>query len=937
MENKTMRGRILSAASALILLSNAPLYPADAQNFAMPQPAREAILKKASLDETGGMPVLRLAGTPYEMGYQHGALLKDRIREFFTEDVLGYLNSEEKKRVRSAFPHCALIEYFRSKAESLEKYIPEDYRQELKGLSEACGLSYGDVLLMHTVIDIASESRFGLSAKFRLSLVETRVIIFYSPESGNKFVTVGHPGIIGALTGMNEKGVTLDEIGGKKTQEFARGIPILFLLRQWLQYADSPYDAIRIVSSSQRTIADSVVVADIRTNEGCVIDFDTKEYDATFESDKVAASLQYFTGLKDRFNIAVSEEKPIDPFEFYSYEKKIPEYKMETKEKTREYEHYSFSYPSVVETDYPDNRVFLDFYEPKGLDKYPAVIFISHTTGSISQIEGEFCRDLAANGIAALLVQTSSQKNFSFSRRWFVEKLKERGADELIGLLRQLVIETRRGIDWLESQPKVKKDKIGVMGISLGGILVPVVAGVDDRVNCMAIVLGGGDMGEILWNSAMTGFFKKRLMNEGIKSAQELERKMWMFDPLTFCFKAKKKPVIMINAHFDINVPRSSTLKLWRALDKPQLTWLPSVHATSLFEIGYAKIKTFQYFYAQLVDKKKAEEMGLDYTPGSPLSAFRIKPAQALGNKLKISVSGNWSGLGVGDDNLETKSLKLGIFAKDLFNKGYFGGSEVFGRQERDDRYRLGGLGGALLFGCRLTETSNVFLKYSYEGVNVYRVDSSAPTEIQRHIGTKGVSAASFTYERSTYDDNLYPIDGSYRNVTVDLASSVLGGEFNFVRTTGEATWYITTPYPKITFVFRVKGGWAGEYAGSADVPFYERFYAGSSDTVRGYKMRFIGPKDSRDLPLGGNVLGLGNAEVRFPLFMGLNGALFYDVGSVWGKIGDIKLPGDLKSSVGAGLRYRTKWTVLRFDYGYPLNRNPGETGRFHFGLGVPF
>ena len=97
--------------------------------------------------------------------------------------------------------------------------------------------------------------------------------------------------------------------------------------------------------------------------------------------------------------------------------------------------------------------------------------------------------------------------------------------------------------------------------------------------------------------------------------------------------------------------------------------------------------------------------------------------------------------------------------------------------------------------------------------------------------------------------------------MTVDVASSVLGGDFNFVRTTGEATWYITTPHPKITFVFRIKGGWEGEYAGSPDVPFYERFYAGSSDTIRGYKLRFIGPKDSKDLPLGGDVTTIGNIQ----------------------------------------------------------------------------
>jgi len=934
MEDKIAGIRILSAALASIVLFGAPACLAGTRNFAMTPAARDAIVKKASIEERDGVLVLRLSGAPYEMGYQHGVLLKDNIRKFFRDDVLGYLDSVEKKRRRDAFPNSSLARYFRSKAESLEGNIPQDYREELRGLSEGCGLRYEDLLLMHTAVDTASLSRLGLDSGFRDRLKERKVIIFYAPESGNKFVTAGCPGIIGALTGINEKGVTLDEVGYGKTDTFARGIPVLFLFRQWLQYSNSPYDAIRVVSSSQRTIADSVIVADTRVNEGCVIDFDAKKYDATFETDKVAGSLRYFIKFKEEFDFTVTDEKPVDPFEFYNYEKAVPEYKLEPKEQTREYQHYSFDYPSAARTDYPDNRVFADFYEPKGYDKYPVVIFISHTTGSIPQIEGEFCRDLASNGIAALLIQTAYQKNFSFSRKWLVEKC---GAADLLELLRQLVIETRRSIDWLETQPKVMKDRIGLMGISLGGILVPVVAGVDERVNCAAIILGGGDIGEILWDSAMTGCFKERFISDGIDSARELEEKMWMIDPLTFCFKAKKKPVIMINAHFDINVPRSSTLKLWRALEKPRLTWLPTAHFTSLFEVGYAKIKTFQYFYAQLLDKKKAEDMGLDYTPGSPLSSFRFKPAAALGSKLKISVSGKWSGFGSGGDEIENKSLKLGIFAKGLFDEGYFGGSEAFGRQEKDNRYRLDGLGGALLFGRRLSETSNAFLKYSYESVDVYRVESSAPTEISRHTGTKGVSTASFTYERSTYDDSLYPIDGSYRNVTVDVASSVLGGDFNFIRTSGEATWYITTPYPKITFVFRIKGGWEGEYAGSADVPFYERFYAGSSDTIRGYKLRFIGPKDSKDLPLGGDVMTLGNIEVRFPLLAGLNGALFYDLGGVWERISDVKLPDDLKSSLGGGVRYRAKWAVLRLDYGYPLNRNPGDAGKFHFGLGVPF
>ncbi|KPK41128.1 MAG: hypothetical protein AMJ78_06300, partial [Omnitrophica WOR_2 bacterium SM23_29] len=59
---------------------------------------KEEILKKAKLEERGGILLLQLSGTPYEMGYQHGVLLKDRIRDIFSNNILGYLTSEEQRR-----------------------------------------------------------------------------------------------------------------------------------------------------------------------------------------------------------------------------------------------------------------------------------------------------------------------------------------------------------------------------------------------------------------------------------------------------------------------------------------------------------------------------------------------------------------------------------------------------------------------------------------------------------------------------------------------------------------------------------------------------------------------------------------------------------------------------------------------------------------------
>ncbi len=915
---------------AILLFIYSLFSDAYSQDIATSSDEKEGIMKKAKLEERDGILVLYLSGTPYEMGYQHGALLKDKIKDIFSNHILRYLASEEQKQKRKFFPHIPLLKYFRSRAEALDRYIPKEYKEELKGLAEASGLSYKDILLMHTFLDTASLTKLNIESQFRDFLKQRHVAFFYKPQTGNPFVAVGSPGIIGTLTGMNESGVTLDERGPGKTLSSAKGVPILFLLRQVLQYSDSLYDGIRLISSSPRAIMDAVIIGDTRRNDGCVIEFNTKNYVVRFKVGGITESINSLLKLKDELGISVTDEKPIDPFEFYSYESKLFPYKLELVEKTAGYEHYRFNYPSVVETDYPEDLVYLDFYEPRGKDTYPAVIFLSHLAGGAPQIEGAFCRDLASNGIAALLVQTAFQKNYRFSRAWVKKGMEKGVADEMVQLLRQLVIEARRGIDWLENLPKIEVDRIGIMGISLGGVVVPVVAGVDDRIKSMVIILGGGDIGEIIWHSGATKSYKQRLIEEGIKSTWDLERKWWMLDPLTFAFKAKTKPSMMINARFDLDIPKSATLKLWRALEQPKLTWLPTGHYTSIFTIGYAKIKTFQHFYANLVDREKARKFGVDYTPGTPFERFRFGFEEIFGEKTKLNISGRISE-GV-------KRLKFGVIIKDLFNTPYFGGSEIAGRKEKDERYNLEGAGGAVLLGRRLSEHTSGYLKYSYETVNVYDIQSSAPSDFHRHIGRKSTSIFSLNLERNTFDDSLYPIDGSYRALSAELASRGLGGDFNFTRTIGEASWYLTTGYPKITFVFRVKGGWIGEYGGSEDVPFFERFYVGGSTTVRGYRSRLIGPKDSRGLPLWGEIMAIANAEARFPIYKRLNGAVFFDTGSTWDKFSAIDLSSDFKSSVGVGLRYRTNWAVLRLDYGYPLDRDPGAPkGKFHFALGLPF
>jgi outer membrane protein insertion porin family len=79
------------------------------------------------------------------------------------------------------------------------------------------------------------------------------------------------------------------------------------------------------------------------------------------------------------------------------------------------------------------------------------------------------------------------------------------------------------------------------------------------------------------------------------------------------------------------------------------------------------------------------------------------------------------------------------------------------------------------------------------------------------------------------------------------------------------------------------------------------------------------------------------NNELRFPLFSIFDGVGFLDVGNVYAKVSDFSLA-DIRKTGGVGLRVRTPWFLIRFDYGLKLDRKPEESrGRFFFSIGQAF
>lgn len=139
----------------------------------------------------------------------------------------------------------------------------------------------------------------------------------------------------------------------------------------------------------------------------------------------------------------------------------------------------------------------------------------------------------------------------------------------------------------------------------------------------------------------------------------------------------------------------------------------------------------------------------------------------------------------------------------------------------------------------------------------------------------------------------------------------------------------------------RVKGGLIEPMQSTHQIPIYRRFFSGGANSVRGYELNFLGPRNSANDPIGGEAVLEASLELRFPLpiYENLGGVVFMDAGNVFFKIHDMDL-GQLKYSPGFGLRYLSPIGPVGVDIAFPTNRiNYQQDSRYqiHFTVGYAF
>jgi len=282
------------------------------------------ILNKASFSESQGVKILKIKGSSYEMGYQHGFLLADRIDKMINQTLLAttaYIAAQTGKTL----PEAQKLMWIGQ--EAAEPFVPTELMDEMRGITDganAAGFNFKlkQILLWNTNYDqwciyshpnywspestveeprllerivpgaggcssfcawdewaggdgkmifCKDEDNFNMPAQ-----LENRIMVVAAPDAGHGHVFMTYPGMIGLDGGFNQAGFEMMTQLNSMIDETMAGCGIGIFTRLLLTNASTVDDAIQIFKNHPRCTGIAYHVADAIRKKAAVIETSSK-------------------------------------------------------------------------------------------------------------------------------------------------------------------------------------------------------------------------------------------------------------------------------------------------------------------------------------------------------------------------------------------------------------------------------------------------------------------------------------------------------------------------------------------------------------------------------------------------------------------------------------------------------------------------------------
>ncbi len=283
-----------------------------------------------------------IRGSRQERGAKQGALTKNLMR--YQEDVfIEQINRIIPSNSYLKFLRVFLIIFNRN----IAKHIDLEYREEIAAMSLFCTDEYNDIgtpyerqLNYHAAHDIGhtmqqymlvgcssfttwgdkscdKELLVGRNFDFFVGndFAKNKLITFAAPDNGYRYASIGWAGMIGVLSGMNEKGLTVTINAAKGAIPISAKTPISILTRDILQYASTIEEAYEIASKRETFVNESILVASQEDDCAAIIEKTPNETSIFYSNEEEILCTNHYQSdaLKDTDynieNIATSDSQ----------------------------------------------------------------------------------------------------------------------------------------------------------------------------------------------------------------------------------------------------------------------------------------------------------------------------------------------------------------------------------------------------------------------------------------------------------------------------------------------------------------------------------------------------------------------------------------------------------------------------------------------------
>lgn len=324
----------------------------------------------------------------------------------------------------------------------------------------------------------------------------------------------------------------------------------------------------------------------------------------------------------------------------------------------------------------------------------------------------------------------------------------------------------------------------------------------------------------------------------------------------------------------------------------------------------------------------------------------------------QINFLGRGQTLGASIDYSKRQSLFRFSFTEPyLWDTEWSAGADLFQNQRilRDFREDKRGL--AVRLGHPLAPYLRGFIRYKLEKTDLsLDAERNDPEIFPVETANGTSSSATFTLEYDKRDDRFAPTRGIYASTSLEYSG--LGGSLNYTKGLSNAR-YFKKIFWDVVWRNNLSYGFVSSNDPNEPVPFNELFLLGGANSLRGFQWFTVGKRifsqklytelwtsgvpdpEARALamrPFGGTQQLYYNLEFQFPLIReaGILGVAFYDIGDA----NDTITLSALRQNVGFGFRWFSPIGPLRFEWGFPLDRNAAyneDAVNFEFAIGAPF